>query len=175
MKRLLSVMVLCTCAACGSKTPDGPGPASVVQVAGVWRGTVRVTSATGGECLAPFYQGQVGSSTAANATFTQTGSNLTMIVTLASNGAVCNYTGTAGASDVQLTGTCSAAASPRNVPCSIGSGARDVTLTVSNVNGTVNGNTLTGTEVETSNVTATGSTTVLGTLTLSNSFVVTKQ
>ena len=175
MKRLLSVVALCVFAACGSKSPAGPGGASVVQVAGVWRGTVRITSASGGECLAPIFQSQVGGSTPATATFTQTGSNITATVTLMSNNAVCNYTGTAGASDVQMTGTCSAAASPRNVPCPTGGGLRDVTLTNSTVNGTVNGNTLTGTEVETSNVTASGATAVLGTLTLSNSFTVTKQ
>jgi len=81
MNRFVVAALPVLSAGCGSSSPTAP---SVAQVAGVWRGTDRLTAASGGECFAATFQGTIGTTDNVTAAITQTGSNLNLTLTLQS-------------------------------------------------------------------------------------------
>ena len=75
--RLTALMTLCTfLAACSSDAPLSPTPRTDADVAGAWRGTMRITSVTGEQCAAEL-QFLVGTSSEFRLTLTKTGGSLT--------------------------------------------------------------------------------------------------
>ena len=170
MKRTIIALALVT-AGCGSSSPTAP---TIAQVAGVWRGTTRVSSVSGGECFATAFQAAVGSVTTASAAVTQSGSTLNVTITDPSSGASCTFTGTAGETAIQLTVTGCTASDSIGARCPNGA-VRDIRLQTASINATVNGNTMTGTEGETYNVNVGGTSSPVGTLTVTSTFSVTKQ
>jgi hypothetical protein len=171
-RALLSVLALAA-AGCGSSSDATTAP-SVAQVAGVWRGTTRVSTVSGGECFASSMQLFVGSTRTASAAVTQTGSSLSVTITDPDRGFSCVYTGTSGASAIQLTATSCAGFDSTRAPCGTGA-LRDLRLQTSSITATVSGTSMTGTEVDTSVVNVSGTTTPVGTLTITSDFVVAKQ
>src|SRR5207249_8373600 len=106
-RRVVSPLVLLVTlsvlsAGCGSSSPSTPSTPAVAQVAGVWRGTARLNSITGGDCVGPILQAAVGSNTAFTASIMQGGPSLTATVTDPSTGGSCTYTGTMGSSALTL-------------------------------------------------------------------------
>jgi hypothetical protein len=169
-----SFLVLALVAAgCGSSSDATTAP-SIAQVAGVWRGTTRVLTVTGGECFAASLQVFVGSTRTASAAMTQTGSTLNVTITDPDRGYSCAYTGTTGASTIQLTATSCGGFDSTGAPCATGA-LRDLRLQTSRIDATVSGTSMTGTEVDTLSVNVSGTTTPVGTLTMTSDFAVTKQ
>jgi hypothetical protein len=171
--KVLAVILACLAVSCGSSS-DAPTSPSIAQVAGVWRGTSRVSSVSGGECFATTFQSLVGGSTTASAAVTQSGSALNVTITDPSTGANCVYTGTAGASAIQLTVVSCSASDSIGAHCASGA-LRDIRLQTASINATVSGTSMTGTEAETFNVNVGGTSTAVGTLTLTSAFAVTRQ
>ena len=82
--RLTALMTLCTfLAACSSDAPLSPTPRTDADVAGAWRGTMRITSVTGEQCAAEL-QFLVGTSSEFRLTLTKTGGSLTGTLDMAS-------------------------------------------------------------------------------------------
>jgi hypothetical protein len=173
LKRALLLVLAFAAASCGSSSDATTAP-SIAQLAGVWRGTTRVSTVTGGECFASSMQLFVGSTRTASAAVTQTGSTLNVTITDPDRGYSCVYTGTAGASAIQLTATSCSAFDSIGAPCATGA-LRDLRLQTSIINATVSGTSMTGTEVDTSSVNVSGTTSPVGTLTITSDFAVTKQ
>src|SRR5262245_14633256 len=149
-------------AGCGSDSPSTPSPPPPAQVSGTWRGTATATSVSGGECFAAAFAAIVGQTAQITASISQAGSSLNATVSSPSTGSGCNYSGTAGQSAVMVTTTLCSASDITGVPCP-GSGlVRDIKLQTSVINGTVNGNTITGTETDAFNIFAGGTTTSVG-------------
>lgn len=173
MKRLILALTLLS-AGCGSSDPASPSAPATAQLGGVWRGTTRVSTVSGGECFASTFQTLVGSSKATSAAVTQSGASLSVVVTDSSTGASCTYSGTTGASAVVLTLTSCTASDTIGARCTSGA-VRDIRLLTSSINATASGTTMTGTEAETYNVNVSGTSTGVGTLTITSAFTVTKQ
>ncbi len=176
MKRLTMFVLAVSCvSACAGDSPSGPSLSQAAQVAGLWRGTATTTSISGGECFASVFQGFVGGSGPISMTLTQNGANVTATVPGADNSSNYTYAGTVGASSLTLSSTACSACDAIGAQCPTGGALRDVKIQSSNITATVNGNTLSGTEVETYNVLVAGTTSSLGTLTITDTFSLTRQ
>ena len=138
-------------AGCGSSSPSTPSAPAVAEVAGVWRGTARLNSITGGDCVGPVLQGAVGTSLPFTASITQGGASLSATVTDPSTGGSCTYNGTMGSSALTLNVNGCTSSNIFGIRCANGA-SRDVILVSGAINGTVTGNSITGTEAETYNV-----------------------
>ena len=158
--------------ACGG-SPTSPS-SQVAQVGGVWGVTSRVTSVTGGECLASIFQLLVGAADTGTMQITQSGSSLTAISTSDSDGSSTSYTGTAGASSVALNETSCSACNLIGATCPSGA-QRDYRLQTGGVNATINGSTATGTAAESYNVFVAGTNSAVGTLIINSSFSANKR
>jgi hypothetical protein len=175
MHRLIFVVgLVISVPACGSNTPTTPSPPPTAQIGGVWRGTARLTSSTGGECLAAVFQSAIGSTSSFAASLNQAGSSLTATVTDPSTGGSCVYTGSVGSSAVTLNVNGCTASNLFGVRCANGA-ARDLILVTGSINGTVSGNSISGTEAETYNVVSSLTGAGVGTLILNSSFTGTRQ
>jgi len=166
--------VLLIATACGSDSPTAPSVPSTAQIAGVWRGTLRTDSVAGGECVGSLLQSTVGGIDTISAAVTQSGANVTAAVTTIATGGVVNYTGTAGATGIQLSWTTCTSCNVLAIRCSA-TATRDLRLVTSTITGTVSGNTITGTEVDTYNVISSTTGVGVGTLTATQSLSVTRQ
>jgi len=161
-------------ASCGSDSPAAPSPPPIAQIAGVWRGTVRTTSVTGGECVGSILQSAVGGTDSFSAAVTQSGPSITAAITALSNGGVTNYTGTVGSSAVQLSWTTCTSCNVFAIRCSA-TATRDMRLVNSAITGTVSGNTITGNEVDTYNVLVSSTGAGVGAMTINSAFSATRQ
>jgi hypothetical protein len=154
MKRLLlafACAVLVAALACGgTSSPSAPSTPTIVNVAGVWNGTTRLTAATGGECVGVLYQANLGATQRVTAQVSQAG---TSSMTL--NWASCQV----GVFRLQ---------------CSNGA-YRDVNLVGDTISATVTGNTMTGTDGSSYNVFVAGTNIGVGMLTLNGTFSATRQ
>jgi hypothetical protein len=89
-------------------------------------------------------------------------------------GSTCVYTGTTRANAIQLTATSCSAFDSVGAACASGA-LRNLRLQTSSITAMVSGTSMTGTEVETTNVIVPGTTTSVGTLTITSAFSATKQ
>lgn len=171
----LAFPLLVAVAACendGSPT----NPSTVTQMAGTWGYNARLNTVSGGECVGADFQAIVGATDTGTLTITQSGGSLTATQTSdASGGASCMYSGTASSSSFTLNLTrCDGGQVLRDFPCSNGA-RRDLEFATNPVEGTVSGNSMTATSVETYNIYTAGTTNRVGTLTLSASLTATKR
>ena len=174
MKRLPFVLlILALSAACGSDS--APTAPSIAQIAGVWRGSVTTASVSGGECLGPTFASQIGGTSQVSAAISQSGASISSTITSITSGSNLVYTGSVGASAVQLTFSTCSACNTIGARCPNSTALRDIKIQSSSINGTVVGNGITGTESELYNVFISGTSTSLGTLTINNSFSLTRQ
>ena len=163
--------------ACGDS--DGPstpsGPSTPVQVAGTWGYTLRLTSASGGECVGADLQNSSGLMDTGTLEITQSNASLTATVRSDLVPGACSYTGSAAADSFTLNLTrCDGGAIQPGYACSNGA-IRDLEYTGNPISATVSGTTATGTSVETYNVNAANTSTRVGVLTLNWNFSATRR
>jgi hypothetical protein len=150
---------------------DSPTEPSLVQVGGLWTGSIRLTSVTGGECVGPTLAPRIGTTQVYTLQITQNGGDLTATATETGTGINTNYSGTAGTNVFTLNTT-----SPNTIlgfPCSDGQ-RRDVSRTVSTINASVSGNSGNGTAAETYNVFLPATPIAVGILTTGGTFTMTR-
>lgn len=173
--RLASAVLLCVAVTgCGHDGPTGPTGNNVVDVAGVWRGTLTETTYTGGECLAPILAQGVGASAQVSVAFNQNGANLSATATQTGNGGSETFGGTAGQSSVLLTWQSCTSCNRIGAVCSNGA-SRDLRKQTGALNASVNGGTMTGTYTENYNVVVTSTQAPVGTLSFTYTFALTRQ
>lgn len=138
-----AVLILASCGG-GPNTPSAP---QIAQIAGVWSGTTRSTTVTGGECVGAAIQSTIGTTNRVTLAITQAGSAINGTLTSQSSGVSCSYTGIAGSAAFTL----NAAASCQLVyqlRCPNGA-LRDMILVADAFTINVAGGSGTGTEAET--------------------------
>lgn len=159
MKRLaLTVAVGLALTACGggdsnngTSTPTTPSAPTIAQVGGVWTGSVVQTSASGGDCVGPFFQQSNGASDRYTVTISQSGTFLTATASSQTSGSSCTYSGTAGSNTLALNFLDCQSGAAYRVTCA-GGFQRDIYLRARSITGTVSGNVINGTTGETWNV-----------------------
>lgn len=179
MSRLAFLILIVGVSACsgggGSHTPTAPSPPPPVQVAGVWSLSETITAITGGECFASALQSAVNTGGTGTLQITQTGGSLTARATDDSNGASCDYTGTAGSSSWALNTTTCTASDVIGAMCPNGA-RRDIRLQTGGYNAsTVTTTSASGTGAQTFNVFVANTQNAVGTLTISSRFTATRR
>src|SRR5689334_2393589 len=157
--------ILCL-GSCSNSSSTAPTP-TPEQIAGVWTGTSGLTSVTGGECVGATFNQIIGISSPITLSIQQSGTALTATATTQATGISCTHSGTSGMSTISLTATSCQVNSVSGIHCSNGA-VRDAVLLSDAINLSLNGNALTGTESQTFNVFVSGTTTSVGSLTLSS-------
>ena len=160
-------------ASCGS-SPTSPPP--IVSVSGTWSGIATLAGVSGGECVATGFASVVGSSIAVDPfPISQVGDNVTMRVPLIFSAADCAYSGIATAAGFNLAAAnCGRYPSRRCVEIPGDSPVRDISFVSATFSGTVTGNALSATAVETWNVYVAGTQTSVGPLTLTSRWNLTR-
>jgi hypothetical protein len=136
---------------------------------------VTTTSVTGGECFAAIFQQAIGSVDQVTASISQAGSSVSTTVTVASTGGNFSYSGSVGQSALTATLNSCSACNVISARCPGTGVLRDIRLQTGAINGTVVGNSITGTESETFNVFVAGTTIPVGALVISNALNLTRQ
>lgn len=171
---LLAFPLLLAAAACendGSPT----NPSTITQMAGTWGYNARLNTVSGGECVGADFQVIVGATDTGTLTITQSGSSLTATQTSDAGGGSCTYSGTASSGSFTLNLTrCDGGQVFRDFSCSNGA-RRDIEFAANPIEGTVSGNSMTATSVETYNIYSAGTTNRVASLTLSASMTATKR
>jgi hypothetical protein len=170
---MVSLALSVLLAACGSIHAPTPTP-TPAQASGVWLGEQTVTNFTGGECVAPGFEGFVGLPSQFHATLTQSGASLTGTLDIDHTGGVCTYAGTIDGNALQLTATGCTASKAVAFRCPNGA-LRDVLQGSEVLHATVEGNTITGTALEIDNVVVSGTSDSVATLVSQSSFTLTRQ
>ena len=176
----LVVAVTLSGAACsggGSGNPAAPTPAPgptptpiVTRAEGVWTGINQSMSVDGGECVGAALALMADGETAFTLEVAQSGSTLTAVSTAPIPGLPTNYSGTAGAGTISLTAAYSVEW-VRGFPCLNGL-ERDVESVSDTITMTVSDDTGTVTAAQTYSVFVAGTTTRVGTMTITSSFPV---
>lgn len=168
MKHIVVFLFAALAAGCGNDSPTGPTGQSVVDAAGVWQYTARLSSVAGGECVGADFQAAIGQILTGTLSVTQNGANLTATSRDNATGSSCQYTGTAGRNSIALGWT---SCDIGNLSWNCANGARrDLFMITNSVNATINGRSASGTQAESYNVVVGGIGTQVGVLTLNASF-----
>jgi hypothetical protein len=133
-------------------------------------GHITLRSVSGGECVGATLQSSAGSRDIFAAHIQQTDSTLTATVGYQGNQTSCSFTGSVNGDTVSLTMASCQADRVRSFRCANGE-VRDLQLATDAMSGHASSGYGTGTETSTWRVTAPGSATSLGTLTVSADFV----
>src|SRR5689334_5951640 len=164
----LALSTLLSVSACGDST--SPAAPSTEHVSGVWMGHITLRSVSGGECVGTTLQSSAGSSRDIFAAHIQQNDEaLTATVGYQGNQTSCSFSGTIKGDAVTLNMTSCEADRIRNFRCADGS-IRELQLVGDTMMSHPSLGYGTGTETSTWSVTAPGSTTSLGRLTLSADF-----
>jgi hypothetical protein len=165
----LALLVLSGLSACGGdSSPTAPsGPA---QVEGLWTGTSTLNSVTGGECVGSLLSAQgLVWSPKLTVTFQQSGSSLTATVTETGTATICTYSGSASTTTISLNMQSCKVGTFNNIPCP-NNVLRDIQRVGAALTGTVDGNAIGGTTVETWDTFVGGTTTATGSMVLNSTF-----
>src|SRR5689334_3474210 len=130
MRRLVLALIAIAASSCGDSSPTlaYPGGVKVADVGGVWSYTSRLTSITGGECLAPLLQSTIGSAETGTISLTQSIENTTATTRSNSDGSACESTVvTVGESSIGLVWMSCDAANIFSMQCTNGE-RRDLIL-----------------------------------------------
>jgi hypothetical protein len=149
---LIAVLEMSGCGG-SSSAPSAPSAPSIVNVAGLWTASVKITSIVGGECVGVTQQALSLFAPPLPYTLqvTQNGASLTAIATSTVTGNSTNFSGTAGAASIALNATSSTNAFTFGYLCS-NLQRRDTQLTAAAINATITGNSGSGTYADTTNV-----------------------
>jgi hypothetical protein len=162
---LLGALLACACGE--SSSPSGP---SSERVSGVWMGHITLRAASGGECVGESLQPALGSRDIFAAHIQQSSETLTATVGYQGNQTSCALTGRVNGTTVTLGLQSCEADRVRSFRC--GNGAeRDLQLVGETMTAGTASGTGSGTSTSTWRVFARGTTTSVGTLTLSTDFV----
>lgn len=160
---------------CGSSEGTPSSPSTAVPVGGTWGYELRLTSASGGECVGADLQNSIGLTDSGTLAITQSGASLTATIRSDVVSGTCSYTGTASSASFVLNlTTCDSGSVQTGFACSNGA-IRDLEYTGNSINATVSGTNATGTSVETYNVNAANTTNRVAVLTLNWSFNATRR
>jgi hypothetical protein len=151
-------------------TTTSPSP-FVAQLAGVWNGTLTLTSAGGGHCVPSTMT--IGGTEAVSMAVVQDNVDLTARVASATTGISCNYSGRATLNSAVLDSS-SCDSQMRVVTCGDGS-IRDLKLIGSSITANVQGGVATGTAAYTYNVFVTGKTEGAGSLVANYTYTASRQ
>jgi hypothetical protein len=106
---------------------------------------------------------------------TQAGASVNATLTSDATGGNYTYAGSVGQSAVSLTGSGCSACNTIAARCPSSTATRDIKLQTLSVSGTASGNTITGTESESYNIFVANTTTPVGTVTITSTFMVNRQ
>ncbi|MGH9202009.1 MAG: hypothetical protein ACRD2A_12335 [Vicinamibacterales bacterium] len=173
-RAVLAISLLLSTACDKNSSPTSPS--TTAQLAGTWSYNARLNSASGGECVGADFQAVIGATDSGTLTITQSGTSLTATQTSdVAGGGSCTYTGSVSSSSFTLNLTrCDGGQVLRDFPCSNGA-RRDIEFATNPIDGTVTGTSMTATSVETYNIYTAGTTTRVGTLTLTASITAMKR
>ena len=172
MRNLVWLMIVMA-SACGGGV-SSPSSAQPIQVAGTWRGSLRVVSGTGEPCVGAAFQSAAGVSFDYALRIEQSADVLTGITTSPATGIECRLTGMAGTSSIVLNlTTCSNISPPRFFSCAPDV-FRDARPSALAVNASIGGNSLSGTYSEAYDVFVSGTTSNVGTATLNAQLTLSK-
>lgn len=161
---LLSLLV----SSCGSSSPSSPSTAP--RVSGAWIGNSTLTSVSGGECVGTTLAGAIGSRDIFSARIQQTDSDLAASLTYQGNLTSCVYKGSTSNQAISLTLASCPDGKVERFVCSNGD-VRRLEIVDSRVSAQNDNRTGTGTDTTTLNVYMPGSTTPLGTVTVTSQFL----
>jgi len=163
---LLSFSLLVS--SCGSSSPSSPSTAP--RESGAWIGNSTLTSVSGGECVGTTLAGAIGSRDIFSARIQQTDNDLAASLTYEGNRTSCVYKGSANNQSVSLSLASCPDGRIETFVCSNGD-VRRLEIVGSRVSVQNDNRTGNGTDSTTLNVYAPGSTTSLGTLTVTSQFL----
>ena len=146
---LCLLIVLQSCSKGGIPGPTAPPAPTIANVAGVWAGVSTLTSATGCGCVGAAYQAWIGNTANSTAQINQNGSAITARITDDTTGLWCDSTGTIG-SETFVLNTTDCASGGLRITCSNGN-KRDIFQVSGSRQGTVSGNSASGTGGDTYN------------------------
>jgi len=161
---LLSLFV----SSCSSSSPSSPTAAP--RVSGAWIGNATLTSVSGGDCVGATLAGAVGSRDIFSARLQQTDNDLAASLTYQGNRTSCVYRGTTSNQSISLNLASCPDGRIETFVCSNGD-VRRLEIVDSRVSVLNDNRTGTGTDTTTLNVYAPGSTTSLGTVTVTSRFL----
>jgi hypothetical protein len=156
-------------AACGSSPTS---PRATVSVGGTWSGTATLIAASGGECQGSDFAAAAGASFAVDPfSISQVGDNITMRLPLIFSAVDCGYSGSTTAAGFSLTAANCGIYPSRRCGEFPGDGrVRDVSFATATFSGSITGDTMSATAVETWNVYVAGTQTSVGSLTITSRF-----
>ena len=128
---------------------------SVVNAAGLWTGTSRLDTVSGGDRVGATMAALIGTTANITVQITQNGSVLMAMSTATATGDTAHYSGTAGSSSISLDWTSMSAGIVTGFRCSNGE-RRDMEVRTDAITATISGNTQTGTEASSWNIKVTG-------------------
>lgn len=161
---LLSLFV----SSCGSSSPSSPSAAP--RVSGAWIGNATLTSVSGGECVGTTLAAAIGGRDIFSARIQQTDNELAASLTYEGNRTSCVYKGSTSSQSVSLNLVSCPDGRIETFVCSSGD-VRRLEIVDSHVSVQNDNRTGTGTDTTTLNVYAPGSTTPLGTVTVTSRFL----
>jgi len=148
---------------------DPTAPAAVVRVAGVYVGHSTLTSASGGECAGELLSDKLGARDQFAAHILQSGSTLDAGVTYDGTAMSCEFSGGLQGTTLDLSLTSCRSERVRTLQCK-GGALREIELLTRRIGARVTNGTGNGTDTWTFSVKAPGTSTSLGTLSLTGSF-----
>jgi hypothetical protein len=171
---LLASVIIAFAVGCGGGGSPA-GPSATTQVAGLWTFAETYASATGGECFAANFQTLVGQTGTGTVQMSQSGASLTARATDDVTGGSCDYTGTAGANTLALNVVSCTASDVLGATCPNGA-RRDLKLLTGGYNATLTSNTrATGTGAQTYNIFVAGTSTPVGTVSVTTQLTATRR
>jgi hypothetical protein len=160
----LTLVLACSC---GSGSPAEPS--ALERVSGVWVGRSTLSSVSGGECVGTMLRERIGSRDMFAAPMVQSDDHVEATVTYQGNKTACAYSGGAQGTNIQLTLTSCRVDEVRSMQCG-GGESREIRLVSSRITARADNGTGNGNDTTTWNVLLPGTTTSVGTLSLTATF-----
>jgi hypothetical protein len=163
-----SGLALLLASACGGGTPVEPSPSG--RATGVWVGHSTLATVSGGECVGDLLRDRIGDREMFAAPLVQTGNHVEATVSYQGNETACAYSGSAQGTDIQLTFTSCRVAEVRSLQCGSGQ-TREIRLVSGQIAARADNGTGTGSDTTIWNVLIPGTTTSVGTLSVTATFI----
>lgn len=155
--------------ACSCGSGSAAGPSAVERVSGVWVGQSTLSSVSGGECVGTMLGEKIGGRDMFAAPMVQTGSHVEATVSYEGNKTACAYSGGRQGADIELTLTSCRVDEVRSMRCDNGE-SREIRMMSGRITARADNGTGSGSDTTTWNVLVPGTTTSVGTLSLTATF-----